>query len=167
MAQFKPNPKSKTATKFKPIEWQAPEYEFYKKTPDWFWSIGIIAFGLFLSAIFLKNFLFAILALVAGFSLALYGAKKPNIISFSADEKGIRVRKRIYPYESLDSFCVHYDPPHKKELTIKSKKTFVPIINLPLGDADSEKTRDLLSRFIKEEAIEESPVSIIMRMIKF
>lgn len=163
----KGNSKSKSPTTPKPIEWQAPEYEFYKKTPDWFWSIGIIAFGLFLSAIFLKNFLLAILALVAGFSLALYGAKKPNIISFSASEKGVRVGKRIYPYESLDSFCINYDPPHKKELTIKSKKTFVPILNLPLGDIDPVKIRDLLSRFIKEEKIEESPISTIMKIIRF
>jgi len=67
------------------IEWQAPEYEFHEKRPDWFWTLGIITLALFLSAVLLHSFLFGFLILLAGFSLALFGARKPNIV-FYCDE---------------------------------------------------------------------------------
>jgi hypothetical protein len=148
------------------IEWQAPEYEFHQKSPDWFWALGSITIALFFSAIFLHSFLFGILTLLAGFSLALYGARRPNIVSFGLGPRGIQVNKRIYNYEDLKSFWLNYNPPHKKELLIESKKTFMPHMVIMLGDADPEKIRNYLLQFLKEEKIEESLMTTIARLLK-
>ena len=149
------------------IEWEAPEYEFRKKSPDWFWALGIIIAALIFSAIIFKNILFAILAIVGGFSLALYGARKPKIVSFSISPRGIKINDKIYYYDDLKSFWINYDPPHKKELLIESKKTFVPHIAIILGEADPMAVREYLLKFLKEERIEESLITTIAKLLGF
>jgi len=149
------------------FEWSALEYEYHEKTSDWFWALGIITLALFLSAIFLKSFLFGFLILLAGFSLALFGARKPNNINFKIDVQGIHIGETIYPYENLKSFWVDYQPPYKKELIIESQKTFMPHINIMLGEADPVKIREYLLKFLKEEKIEEPLTLTIARFLKF
>lgn len=167
-----PDIKIKTKTESEPnqiqqIEWQAPEYEFHQKKPDWFWALGIIVAALVFSAIIFKNMLFAILALMGGFSLALYGARKPKIVSFSISPRGIKINDRIYYYDDLKSFWINYDPPHKKELLIESKKTFVPHIAIMLAGADPVAIREYLLKFLKEERIEESLITTVGRLLGF
>ncbi len=149
------------------IEWSAPEYIFYEKSSDWFWALGIITLGFFVSAIFLRAFLFAILVLLAGFSLALYGARRPEMVNFSAGPRGVQIKNRIYDYENLKSFWIEYNPPHRKELILESKKTFMPYITILIEDVEPDKLRNLLIRFLPEKKIEESLISTIARILGF
>jgi hypothetical protein len=153
--------------KLEKIEWEAPEYEFHEKSPDWFWTLGIITLALFLSAVLLHSFLFGFLILLAGFSLALFGARKPNIVSLKVNAQGIHIGNRIYPYENLKCFWVDYEPPYKKEIIIESKKTFMPHLTIMIGDADPVKIRNYLLKFLKEEKIEEPLTSTIARVLRF
>ncbi len=149
------------------IEWQAPEYEFRKKTADWFWAVGIVAIALIFSAVVLKNILFAVLAAIGSFSLMLYAARKPKIFSFSVGPKGIQMGERIYYYDDLKLFWINYNPPQIKELIIESKKTFMPRIAIMLGDTDPTKTRNFLLKFLPEQKIEESLITTISRILGF
>ena len=83
------------------ISWQAPEYVYTKKSPDWYWAVGIVTVGFFVVAIIFNNFLFGGFMLLGGFTIALYGARPPRIISFSLSVEGVRIENRVYPYESL------------------------------------------------------------------
>jgi len=158
--------KNKTQ-KTEKIEWSAPEYVFYEKSSDWFWILGVITLAVFISAIFLKALLFAILVLLAGFSLALFAARRPEMINFSAGPRGVQVGDRIYDYENLKSFWIEYNPPVRKELILESKKTFMPHIAILLEDVEPDKLRNLLIRFLPEKKIEESLISTIARVLGF
>jgi len=150
------------------ISWSAPEYIFYEKSPDWFWALGIITLGAFVSAIILKAFIFSILILLIGFCLALYGARKPKMVNFSVGPMGIEIDDRIFDYENLKCFWIEYRPPVKKELIIESKKTFVPHISILLSDdVDPGKLRALLLNFLPEEKIEQSLATIIADILRF
>lgn len=151
-------------TKF---EWSAPEYEFRKKGPDWFWAVGVITLTAATSSFFLQNFIFAGLVIIMGFSLALYGAKKPDMVNFKIDATGIKIGSRVFDYQNLKSFWIEYDPPIAKELLVESKKTFVPHIKIQLGDQDPVKIRAYLLQFLKEEKIEESLIIAIARLLNF
>lgn len=161
------NIKTKTDTEPLQIEWQAPEYEFRKKTADWFWVAGIITIAFIFSSVVLKNILFAVLVVIGSFSLMLYAARKPKIVSFSVGPKGIQIAERIYYYDDLKSFWINYNPPQTKELIIESKKTFMPHITIMLGDADPVKARDFLLKFLPEQKNEESLITTISRLIGF
>ncbi len=153
--------------KIEQVEWQAPEYEFYAKSNDWFWSLGVITAALFIGTLLLNNILFAVLILMAGFSLALYAFRRSRVINFSIGPKGVQIEKNIYPYENLKSFWINYDPPYKKELILESKKVIIPQIVIMLGDVDPEKIREILLNFLKEEKREESLIDGIFKLLRF
>ena len=149
------------------ISWKAEEYPYYRKTTDWYWAIGIITAGLFAGAVILGNILFSALILLSGFSIALYGARRPHTVPFSVSSEGIRIADRLYPYESITSFWIFYDPPQVKELRIESQKLMMPHITIPLGDTDPVKVRTYLQQFLSEEQQEESLIDTLVRYARF
>jgi hypothetical protein len=146
------------------IRWEALEYEYVPKSNNWFWTVGIIFVGLSIASVLLGNFLFAILVLIAGFAVILMGIRRPKKISFSFTVRGLQIEKRLFPYENLKSFWIHFEPPHKKLLTIEPKKFFMPIISVPLGDINPNVVREHLLKFLKEERHEESFIQTIIRL---
>ena len=86
------------------FEWEAPEYEHHERSNDWYWAMGILAVALLVVAFFLKSVLFGLLVLLGGFSLGLYSARKPEIVSFSIGARGMAIEDKIYFFEDLKSF---------------------------------------------------------------
>ncbi len=149
------------------ISWQAPEFVFHRKTADWFWAVGIITISLTVGTILIKNFLLTFLVGVSGFSILMYGAKKPSIVNFSISNKGVVVGGKLYLFENLEYFWVDYNPPYTKQLILQSNKTLMPHIIIPLGEADPETIRETLLLFIKEQKIEESFSETISKLLRF
>jgi len=149
------------------ISWQAPEYMYTRKSRDWYIVVGVLAVGLLAAAIILANFLFAIVIFLSGFTIALYGAKPPRMIAFSLSVDGIRVDKRLYPYESLKSFWIFYDPPDIKELSIESQKMLMPHIKISLGDQDPDEVRSYLLPYLSEHHQDESLIDVAARYVRF
>jgi len=149
------------------IRWSAAEYEFHEKTPEWYWALGIITAALVLAAVVLHNFLFAVFAVLAGFSVGLYGARRPRLVSHEINSGGVSFGNRNFNYENIDHFWINYNPPLKKELILESKKTFSTHTAILLGDADPEQIRRYLLQYLKEKKIEESLVAVIARVLKF
>lgn len=149
------------------ISWSAREYDHNTKTPDWYWTIGILSIGLIAIAIMMKNALFVILIMLSGFTIALYSARRPNMVNFAITVRGVQINNSLYPYDDLESFWMHYDPPHKKELGIISKKVFMPRIVIPLGHTDPNDVRKHLIEFLEEKHHEEGLSESIARLIGF
>lgn len=149
------------------IKWEALEYEYRPKSPNWFWSAGIISAAVAAAAVLLGNVLFAILVLLAGFSVILFGARRPRKIWFSLTVQGIQIGDRLFPYDNIRSFWIHYDPPYKKILSIELKKIFMPEMLIPLADNDPNVIREHLIKFVKERRHEESFTEILTRLIGF
>jgi len=146
-------------------EWQAPAYEFREKSPDWYWAVGIITVATLAASFFARNYLFGIFALLAGFSIAVHSARRPEIVTFKINSRGIKIGKLIYDYENLKNFWINYNPPRKKELLIESSKAFVNYIVIPLGHTDPVQIREILLPFLREKKIEEPLVSVIANLI--
>ncbi len=64
------------------IQWQAPEFEKYEKGPGWFIILGISALVIFTIVLLMKNFIFAILIILAVFVIFIYALKEPRLINF-------------------------------------------------------------------------------------
>lgn len=149
------------------ITWQAPEYTQYKKTSDWYWVVGILTMGLFAVALIFRNFLFAGFSLLAGFTIALYGARPARTVSFSLSSEGVRIENRLYPYESLRSFWIFYNPSSIKEISIESQKIIMPHIRIPIGEEDPIQIRSFLQQFLPEKRQEETLIDAAMRYFRF
>ena len=149
------------------FEWEAPEFEKKEKTNTWFIVPAIITVMLGLIALFMENFLFLVLILLAFFVFYIYAKKDPKIIKFKIDEKGLQIDGKEYLFESLRSFWVFYNPPIEKELSFRSKKTTFPYIRIPLAEQNPSEIRKYLLKFLPEKKHKESLVDIWMRRIGF
>ncbi len=161
------NPKMELKSSRPLLKWEAFEYEYIPKSNNWFWSVGIIALSATVASALLSNMLFAILVIIATLTIILYGIRKPKKIMFSFTARGIQVENRLYPYENLHSFWIHYEPPVKKNLTIEPKKLLMQTLLIPLGDTDPNIIREHLLKFLKEERNEESIIQTISRILGF
>lgn len=129
--------------------------------------MGVFTLALAIVALLIKNILFASFIVLAGFTIALYGAKRPRTIKFIINARGVQIADRFYPYESLRSFWIKYEPPRKKELEIISKRVLMSRFILPLGSADPNEIRAIIGRALKEEETKESLSEIIAERLGF
>jgi len=147
------------------IEWETLEYEHYEKSSRWFWAVGIGGAVLILLAILTKNFLFAILLLLATFALLLHGHRPPDKITITMSRHGVRVRHLLYPFKNLRSFWVH-DQLSAKKITLRSEKAFMPHLHLPLpDDLDHEEIRLFLLEHLPEEHHEPTLIDALVEYL--
>jgi len=133
------------------IEWEAHEYEHKERSQDWFWAVGIISVSVAIAAVIFGNIIFGILVLVGAFTLLLFASRPPSILRVSIDEKGITRGAVRYPYQTLESFWIDTEHPHKK-IILRSSKLLMPLIIVPLGDeANVDELHEKLSIFLNEE----------------
>jgi len=149
------------------IDWEELEYEFFDKNSDWFWALGIVSIAVAVTAIILNNILFAILILVGAFALGIHSVKKPEIVHYEVNQRGIIIDNKLYPYNSLDSFWIEHNPEDPK-LLITSKKVLMPQIVIRINlEVDTDDLRDYLLDHVDEEEQKESFATTIMDYLGF
>ena len=133
------------------IEWETDEYECREKSSNWYWLVGFIALALVITAIAMKNFLFAILVLLGAGLLLYHANRQPQKMKVIISRRGIQIRNNLFPYRTLRSFWLH-DEESGRKIIIQSEKLLMPHIHLPLADdLDHEALRAFLLDFLPEE----------------
>lgn len=148
------------------ITWSALEYPVREKTTDWYWALGIMAIAGAVASYILANILFSILILLGAFTVAVYGARRPHIVEFEIDRRGIRSGATLYPYSSLVSFWI-IEGAEESKILLQSGKVFMPYIVIPLGEEDPETVREVLLNYLKEEEHTEPLAQRIMDYLRF
>ena len=148
------------------LEWSALEYEEKERSTDWFWALGIIVVSSSITAIIFSNYFFAALLLLSGVLLGFFAIKKPDLISYELNTRGLKIRTRIYPYENMKSFWVQTGT--NPILFVKSERVFMPIIGIPIENDSAEDIRSImLSKDVAEEEMKEHASQKIMETLGF
>lgn len=150
-----------------PIKWEEYEYTHKPKSGDWFWLIASGALVLIIVSILMKNFLLGVIAIAGAFSVAMLGAQKPKKLSYAIENRGIKAGSHFYPFKELESFWINYEPPHKKEIILESKKKITKHIKIPLGNNNPKFIRESLKKILKEEEHEETMIDVITEKLGF
>ncbi len=132
------------------IEWQTLEYHHRERTKDWYWGVAIISITIAVLAVILKQPLFALFIIVATGTLLIKATQTPKTLTFSINDRGIVIDDTLYPFLNIESFCVisdEYDP----KILVKSTKTLMPLIAIPIDEVDPEAVREILLKYIAEE----------------
>jgi len=149
------------------ITWTALEYHHTEKGADWFWAFGIIVISAILTSVILGNILFALLILIGSITLFIFSIRHPKEALFEVNQRGIVLEEKLYLYNSLDSFWVDTEEDIPKVL-IKSKKIFMPLLILPLGDdTNAEDLRDYLLDNLDEEYLHEPFLQKLLEQLGF
>ena len=151
----------------KQIQWSAPEFNKYQKNKNWL-ILPSAFFGLiFLWTIISENFLFALLIALSYFLIVVYAFKEPRHSKIEINGKGIKIDQIFYPYENLKSFWIFYEPSGVKEISLRSKKSIMPYIKVPLGNTNPVKIRRILVKYIPERKHRESVIDNLAGFLRF
>ncbi len=154
------------------LKWTALEYEEKERDSDWFWALGIIVVTTSLAAIIYENYFFAVLIILSGVLLGFFAKKKPDVIEYEINTRGLRIRTRVYPFENIKSFWIQI--PHPEEtlakdlLFIKTERLFMPIIAVPIDISLAREVHALMTdNNIPEEEMREHASEKIMDYLGF
>ncbi len=103
------------------IEWNASEHDHFEKSPDWYWAVGIITVTCAALAFIFSNVIFGIFILIGAVTLTLHASRKPRILHYQINDRGIVVDNVLYTFLTLDSFWIdtlHHQP----KILLKSRK---------------------------------------------
>ena len=147
------------------ISWQAPS--FYFNPQKRYLSLLIIALALGGGGLlfFGQDMLTSIFLLLSSLVLILYSNKRPEMSNVSIDQRGVAIGNAIYYYKDLKSFWINYDPNNIKELSLESKRWYLPYVTISIEDNNPLLIRSLLISFLPEREHEHSLVDIIARKI--
>lgn len=151
----------------KKLEWTALEYEEKERGNDWFWALGVIVVASSVTSFIYSNYFFGLLLIIAGILLVIFAVKKPDLVFYELNEKGLKIRNRLFPYENIKSFWIKKEG-EKPMLFIKSERLFMPIISMPINPNHMEEIKNaMLSKNVLEEEMKEHVSEKIMDSLGF
>ncbi len=149
------------------LEWTALEYEEKERGNDWFWALGVIVVASSVTSFIYSNYFFGLLLIIAGILLVIFAVKKPDLVFYELNEKGLKIRNRLFPYENIKSFWIKREN-EKPMLFIKSERLFMPIISMPINPNHMEEIKNaMLSKNVLEEEMKGHVSEKIMDSLGF
>lgn len=125
--------------------------------------IGALGIGGIGMLFYEKDALTAIFLLLSSLVLILHSGKKPNSFKVVINQTGVAIGDIMHYYKDLKSFWIHYQPGVVKELSLESRKWYVPYIRISIENKNPLAIRSLLINFLLEKEHENSLVDIIAR----
>jgi hypothetical protein len=154
------------------LVWSALEYEEKDRSKDWFWALGIIIVTSSIASIIFENYFFAALLVLGGFLLGFFAIKKPDMVTYELNDKGLKIRNRLYPYESIKAFWVQADFNPESNVKpiffIHSERAFMPVLSIPIDKSIAEDIYSIMTaKEIAEVEMKEHPSEKIMEVLGF
>src|SRR3989344_9336438 len=131
------------------ITWSAPEHLYTKKSPDWYWAVGLISLALAVVAFLFGNIITGIFVVVAAAALVIHASHEPKVLDCEINDRGVLIGNTFYPFLTLESFWIPHDE-FPAKLLLKSSKTFMPMIVIYVDEVDPEEVREILLNYISE-----------------
>lgn len=138
------------------IEWHTPETKLLEHGPDWFWIVGIIAFGGAVLAAWFDNVIFSGFIILAA-AVAMLKARMPRAFVYcELSRAGVRVDNVRYPWSELVSFWVIDTEDHDRVI-LRPRRAFATLVVIPFEshDVPAEQIRDYLLEYLNEQYLEE------------
>jgi hypothetical protein len=148
------------------FSWEALEFEKIEKHPRWYWIMGVALLAVIGYALLTNAILMAITFILIGMLGYIHAERDPRTVRVEINPKGIIVDGYIYAYDDIKSFWIFYEIEERiKILSLHSKKTFLPYVHIPVGDANPIQIREVLLNFIPEIRQELTIIDRMERMI--
>jgi hypothetical protein len=149
------------------LKWQAPEYNHYQRSNDWFWAVGIITLCIAILAFIFNNALFGILILLSAIILVYYAVRVPQNVDYEINNRGIKINKELHPYITIDSFWIETRNNIEPKIILKMKKSFTLYITIPVHDDSADMVATVLREFLEEKELSEPAAHKIMEYLGF
>src|SRR3989344_8526641 len=147
------------------LRWSAYEHEHMERSVDWFWALGIVAVSVALTSILFSNILFAILIVVAAYTIGILARRPPELVEFELSDRGIRVGKTLHRYDEIISFWVEDELGVNPLLLVDTTKFMSPNLIIPIEGIDSDDGRLFLQERVEEVPMKEPVAHKILEFL--
>jgi len=145
------------------MQWKAFEYEYREHSNNWFTSVWIIAFAIFITTYLQNNVLFGILILLFAFSASIFATRRPNLIRIYLNHEEIQIADKNIDLRTIYSFCID-----ENKILLKSRQKTKALIIIPLEpQVDREEIKEYLIESLKEEELHESILHLLLEKLGF
>ena len=145
------------------VNWEAREYIEHKKNVNWYIGLAIITVALCGVAIWLKQWTFLLLIVVAVAALLVYTTRSPRLLHYSLSDKGLSEGNNLYLFDDFKSFGVLDDDSHYS-IVLTPKKRFGMRVVVYLPEAEGEQIVDIFGARLPMEPVK---LDVLDRLVRF
>ncbi len=131
------------------------------KKSVWLSAVALIGGGALI--IFQKDFLAATVLILAIGVIVLHRYRPHRLIAVAVTQAGITVAGQTHYFKDLKSFWIEYNPGSICEMSLETKKWYLPYIRIPLEHQNPIHLRSHLARTLPEREHELSLIDLWMR----
>lgn len=149
------------------ISWTASEYIEHQKGAGWFIrfsAISFVAIGFifFITRDYITIVILAVLAIVFGF----FAARKPAVLAYRLDNRGVTIGQKFYPVNLFRSFAVIEEDAFRT-ITLLPMKRFMPSISLHYPPEEEKAILETFGNLLPRETRQQDPIDKFMHRIRF
>lgn len=145
------------------VNWEAREYIEYKKNTGWYIGLAAITIGLCAVAIFMQQWTFLLLIVVAVVALLTYTLRIPRLLHYSLTDKGLSEGNNLYVFSDFRSFGVLNENNHYS-IVLMPKKRFGSRVTVYFPEAEGEQIVDVFGAHLPMEPVK---LDLLDRLVKF
>lgn len=145
------------------VNWEAREYIEYKKNTGWYVGLAVVTIALCAIAIFMQQWTFLLLIVVAVIALLTYTMRKPRLLHYSLNDKGLSEGNNLYVFSDFRSFGVLNESNHYS-IVLMPKKRFGTRVTVYFPEAEGEQIVDVFGAHLPMEPVK---LDLLDRLVKF
>jgi uncharacterized membrane protein YobD (UPF0266 family) len=161
-----PRPSGKKVTE-QSVEWTASEFIAHQKNVGWYMAVILCGVALAIGVYFFTHDeISTAVVLVVTIAFAVIGARKPRVMAYRLDDKGLTVGQRFHPYSDFKSFTLVEEGAFAS-LTFLPLKRFMPAVNVYFAPDDADDIMDVVAAYLPYENREPGVFDSLIRRIRF
>lgn len=129
-------------------EWEANEFSLRSSLSVWVWVVLVIAAAW---AVWAHQWIALATLVMIGVVVILSKRMQPRMFTHQITEAGVAVGNKLHAYSDLKSFWIVLDGKDRVLNLLPNKKVGL-VLTLQLGDANVDKVREALVKFLPEDA---------------
>ncbi len=149
------------------LKWTASEFVDHQKTILWYLAllggVALLSGVLYLAT---RDVLSSIAIVIAGILFAILAGRKPRVLSYEINNKGLTIDKKFYPYSLFKSFSL-FQEGAIGAISFMPLRRFMPELSIHFSPDMAGKIIDDLSLHLPNEEYVENPIDRFAKKIRF
>ena len=147
------------------VNWEANEYIEYKKNGGWYFVLFLIVVALCALAIWVQQWTFLALIIVAAIALLTYTLRKPRKLHYSLSEKGLSEGNNLYQFSQFKSFGV-LNEGKTYSIILVPKKRFSMRVRVFFPETEGEQIVDVFGARLPMEPVKLDMLDKLVRFLR-
>lgn len=145
------------------VNWEAREYIEYKKNAGWYVGLVLVVLALCAVAVFLQQWTFLVLVIVAAIALLTYTARPPRMLHYSLSSKGISEGNNLYTFDKFKSFGVLNEGNHYCIVLVPQTR-FGSRVRIYFPETEGEQIVDIFGARLPMEPVK---IDLLDKLVRF